>query len=141
MEEVLGEHRLQLNHWFRGRHSFGDEEEASCTGVSVYDTMVTTVGEDGRLYLYRSMQDTTPLREYHDANGSSYRCVKLLDSNQVLVGSSNDLLHCFDLRDPSERPSFALYTGEEEDKSKGSSCAVCICPMLGREEFVRIVSK
>uniref|UniRef100_A0A2M4CUP6 Putative nucleoporin nup43 n=1 Tax=Anopheles darlingi TaxID=43151 RepID=A0A2M4CUP6_ANODA len=136
MEEVLDEHRLQLSQWFQGSHTFDGEQNASCTGLSVYDSMVTTVGEDGRLYLYRSIHDTVPLREYQDANKSSYRCVKLLDSNNVLVGSSNHLLHCFDLRNGSDMPSFSLYTGEKEEELAGSSCAVCIRPMLGRDKFI-----
>lgn len=120
------EDNLQERHRFESLHkfdTFSSLNAAPCTGLSVHDTDVATVGEDGRLNIVSTV-GLKVIRSIASADSCTISCVAFLNPKEVLTGNRLGIIKCFDIRAESQKAvgSFAVSCEDE----KRSNCVTCI---------------
>ncbi|XP_041951029.1 nucleoporin Nup43 [Alosa pseudoharengus] len=96
--------------WDRAHHYPCDN--APCTGVVCNSPEVVSVGEDGRIILFRADQ-TGVLRTIENADSSTIHAVTFLRTAEVLTVNSIGQLKLWDLRQQSNEPAQILaLTGD-----------------------------
>ncbi|XP_053698410.1 nucleoporin Nup43 [Sabethes cyaneus] len=119
------EDNLQERHRFSNLHrfdTFSSMNRAPCTALSVHDTDVASVGEDGRLNILSTVGQKV-LRTVSNADSCTLSCVAFLNPKEVLTGNRLGIIKCFDIRAESDKPtaSFAISC-EEEKRSNSVTC-------------------
>ncbi|NXU51629.1 NUP43 protein, partial [Turnix velox] len=85
---------------------------AACTGVICNNTEIVTVGEDGRINLFRADQKDA-VRTIDNADSSTLHAVTFLRTTEILTVNSSGQLKIWDLRQQRNEPSQIFYlTGE-----------------------------
>ncbi|XP_065089178.1 nucleoporin Nup43-like [Ochlerotatus camptorhynchus] len=126
LDREKDENNLQERHRFSDLHkfdTFSSLNAAPCTGLSVHDTDVATVGEDGRLNVLSTVSQSV-LRSIASADSCTISCVAFLNPKEVLTGNRLGTIKCFDIRAEGQKAvgSFAVSCEDE----KRSNCVTCI---------------
>lgn len=126
LDREKDEDNLQERHRFDSLHkfdTFSSLNAAPCTGLSVHDTDVATVGEDGRLNVVSTV-GLKVLRSIASADSCTISCVAFLNPKEVLTGNRLGIIKCFDIRAEGQKAvgSFAVSCEDE----KRSNCVTCI---------------
>uniref|UniRef100_A0A4W5MWR5 Nucleoporin 43 n=1 Tax=Hucho hucho TaxID=62062 RepID=A0A4W5MWR5_9TELE len=96
--------------WDRAHHYPCDN--APCTGVVCNSPEIVTVGEDGRIMLFRADQEGV-LRTIEKADSSAIHAVTFLRTTEILTVNSIGQLKLWDFRQPGNEPSQILsLTGD-----------------------------
>lgn len=119
------EDNLQERYRFENLHrfdTFSSMNGAPCTALSVHDTDVASVGEDGRLNIFSTVGQKI-LRCVSNADSCTLSCVAFLNPKEVLTGNRLGIIKCFDIRAESDKPtgSFAISC-EDEKRSNSVTC-------------------
>ncbi|XP_058130302.1 nucleoporin Nup43 [Anopheles ziemanni] len=105
-------------------HQF-DGFKAACTGVSVYDRDIATIGEDGCLKIV-SVTVGEVLRTIKDKNTCSLCCISFVNPDTVLVSSRCGNIDCYDIRTDSDEPVLTLSTLSKTEDEDGLTDTTCI---------------
>lgn len=102
---------LSVSHqWERAHHYPCDN--APCTGVVCNSPEIVTVGEDGRIIVFRGDQETV-VRTIDNADSSTIHAVTFLRTTEILTVNSIGQLKLWDLRQQASEPSQILsLTGD-----------------------------
>uniref|UniRef100_A0A674C897 Nucleoporin 43 n=1 Tax=Salmo trutta TaxID=8032 RepID=A0A674C897_SALTR len=96
--------------WERAHHYPCDN--APCTGVVCNSPEIVTVGEDGRIMLFRADQEGVQ-RTIEKADSSAIHAVTFLRTTEILTVNSIGQLKIWDFRQPGNEPSQILsLTGD-----------------------------
>ncbi|XP_001850986.2 nucleoporin Nup43 [Culex quinquefasciatus] len=125
LDRERDEDQLQERFRFENLHrfdTFSTLNGAPCTALSVHDTDVATVGEDGRLNVLSTVGQKV-LRSISGADSCTISCVAFLNPKEVLTGNRLGIIKCFDIRAESQKPtgSFAVSC-EDEKRSNSVTC-------------------
>ncbi|XP_055585619.1 nucleoporin Nup43 [Uranotaenia lowii] len=120
------EDNLQEVHRFTNLHhfdTFSALNAAPCTGLSVHESEVASVGEDGRLNV-ASIIAQKVLRNISGADSCTINCVAFLSPREILTGNRLGIIKCFDIRNESQKPSGSFAISCEDEKK--SNCVTCL---------------
>uniref|UniRef100_A0A3Q3KKC4 Uncharacterized protein n=1 Tax=Monopterus albus TaxID=43700 RepID=A0A3Q3KKC4_MONAL len=92
-------------HWARAHHYSCDD--APCTGVVCSIPEIITVGEDGRIIVFRADQEGV-FRVIENADSSTIHAVTYLRTTEILTVNSIGQLKIWDFRQQSNSPSQIL---------------------------------
>ncbi|XP_058445492.1 nucleoporin Nup43 [Malaya genurostris] len=124
------EDNLQERHRFVNLHKFDTFEssnDAPCTALSVHETDVATVGEDGRLNIISTVGQKV-LRTISNADSCTLNCVAFLSPLEVLTGNRMGIIKCFDIRAESHKPSHSFAVSCEDEKRSNSVTCLAYHP-------------
>lgn len=98
-------HQWDRAHWYPC-------DNAPCTGLACFSPEVVSVGEDGRIIVFR-VDQATVLRTIENADSSTIHAVTFLKTAEVLTANSIGQLKHFDLRRNGNEPVQILsHTGD-----------------------------
>ncbi|NXP06318.1 NUP43 protein, partial [Thinocorus orbignyianus] len=109
-------HTLSANHRWEKAHYHVDQDTscggAACTGVICNKPEIVTVGEDGRINLFRVDQKDA-VRTIDNADSSTLHAVTFLRTTEILTVNSIGQLKIWDFRQQKNEPSqiFSLTGG------------------------------
>lgn len=107
-----------------GLHKFSSNgNSAPCTGLSVFDSDVATVGEDGVLNVV-SLNTGDIIKSFMNADSCSLTCVSFINQKEILTGNRMGIMKMFDTRTDSDRPIGSFLISCQDDKL--SNCVSCI---------------
>ncbi|NXR58640.1 NUP43 protein, partial [Rhadina sibilatrix] len=99
---------LSANHRWEKAHYHVDQDTscggAACTGVVCNNPEIVTVGEDGRINLFRADQKDA-VRTIDNADSSTLHAVTFLRTTEILTVNSIGQLKIWDLRQQRNEPS------------------------------------
>ncbi|KAJ3606609.1 hypothetical protein NHX12_026130 [Muraenolepis orangiensis] len=96
--------------WTRAHHYPCDN--APCTGIVCKSPEIVTVGEDGRINLFRADQEAV-IRTIDDADSSTIHAVTFLRTTEILTVNSIGQIKIWDFRQQSNTPAQILsQTGD-----------------------------
>ncbi|XP_069463823.1 nucleoporin Nup43 [Ambystoma mexicanum] len=93
--------------WDRAHHYLGPDNpsgSAPCTGVACNNPEIVTVGEDGRINLFRA-DNKEALRTVDNADSSTLHAVTFLRTTEILTVNSIGQLKLWDFRKQGTEPS------------------------------------
>lgn len=113
---------LRENKRFENLHKFTTGDPALCTGISIHDDSVCSIGEDGKVAVL-SFTNQKVLLELEGVDSVTQTAVKFINFKELITGNRLGTLKAFDLRSGSKGPSstFAISC-EDEKKSNGVTC-------------------
>lgn len=104
-------------------HKFASGDTSPCTGISVFDKDIATVGEDGRLNILSS-NGMNVLREIKNADSCSLTTVSFVNHKEILTGNRMGVIKLFDIRNNNNDPASTFLISCEDDRK--SNCVTCI---------------
>lgn len=113
---------LYENFRFKNLHKFKTGDPALCTGLSVFEDNICTIGEDGRVGVL-SLQSQKVLMELENVDSVTQTAVNFVNNKELLTGNRLGIMKSFDLRSGSKEPT-AIFpiSCEDEKKSNGVTC-------------------
>lgn len=118
---------LKVNSRFKNLHKFETGVPAQCTGLSVFEDAVATVGEDGRIVVV-SVNNQKTLLELEDVDAISPTAVKFITYKELLTGNRMGSMYLFDLRTGQKEPTATLMVSCEDEKKLNSVTAIANHP-------------
>uniref|UniRef100_A0AAG5DUG4 Nucleoporin Nup43 n=1 Tax=Anopheles atroparvus TaxID=41427 RepID=A0AAG5DUG4_ANOAO len=115
-------------------HSFNNGLVAACTGISVYDRNVATIGENGCLNIV-SAASASVLRTIRDNNACSMCCLSFVKPDTVLVSSRYGNIDCYDIRRDSDEPVLTLSTKSEDEEELTDTTCISYLPTQNQIVF------
>lgn len=113
---------MRENHRFKGLHKFPTGDPALCTGLSIHEDCIATVGEDGRVVIL-SMSGQKVMLELEKADSVTQTTVNFINYKELITGNRLGIMKCFDLRSGSQEPTAVLAIScEDEKKSNSVTC-------------------
>lgn len=131
------EDNLQEQYRFENLHrfdTFSSLNGAPCTAVSVHETDVASVGEDGRLNILSTVGQKV-LRSISNADSCTISSVAFLSPKEVLTGNRLGIIKCFDIRSESQKPTGSFTISCEDEKR--SNCVTCVTYHPTQKHIVR----
>lgn len=112
----LASNNLNEKRRFPDLHKFAsNNESAPCTGLSVFDTDVATVGEDGSLNVV-SLNFGETIKTFRNADSCSLTCVSFIGQKEILIGNRMGIMKMFDMRSDVDRPIGSFIISCRDDK-------------------------
>lgn len=113
---------LRENKRFSNLHKFKTGDPALCTGISIHEDSVCSIGEDGKVSVL-SFSNQKVLLELEDVDSVTQTAVKFISYKELITGNRLGTMKAFDLRSGSKEPTatFAISC-EDEKKSNGVTC-------------------
>ncbi|CAG9859285.1 unnamed protein product [Phyllotreta striolata] len=84
-------------------HQFKNGDVSPCTSVTVYDSDIVSVGEDGSINLLNA-KSSKVLRKLEGADSSSIQCVIFLKHNEILTSNLRGQMKIWDLKQQNNKP-------------------------------------
>lgn len=110
------------NFRFKNLHKFPTGDPALCTGLSIHEDCVSTIGEDGRVVIL-SMSSQKLMLELENVDSVTQTTVKFINYKELITGNRLGIMKCFDLRSGSTEPAATLVIScEDEKKSNAVTC-------------------
>lgn len=119
----LAQNNLTEKRRFDRLHKFVDGNNAPCTGLSVFDSDVATVGEDGVLNIV-SLNSGETIKSFQNADSCSLTCVSFINQKEILIGNRMGIMKMFDIRTDNDSPIGSFLISCQDDKL--SNCVSCI---------------
>lgn len=113
---------IRENFRFDNIHKFKTGDPALCTGLSLHEDSVATIGEDGKIGVL-SLNSQKVLLELEDVDSVAQTSVNFINYKELLTGNRLGIMKSFDLRSRSSEPT-AIFpiSCEDEKKSNGVTC-------------------
>lgn len=127
MNRDMERNNLKMNSRFKNLHKFDTGLAAQCTGLSVFEDSVATVGEDGRIVVL-SVNNQKILLELEDVDAISPTAVKFITYKELLTGNRMGSMYLFDLRVGKKEPTATLMVSCEDEKKLNSVTAIANHP-------------
>lgn len=110
---------LKENYRFKNIHKFKTGDPALCTGLSIHEDTVCSIGEDGRISVL-SLTNQKILTELEDVDSVTQTAVNFINFKEVLTGNRLGIMKSFDLRSGLKEPTATFpISCEDEKKSNG----------------------
>lgn len=118
----LDRNDIRENFRFGGLHKFKNNETALCTGLSVFEDSVSTIGEDGRITIL-SLVNQKIYIELENADSVTQTAVNFINYKEMLTGNRLGIIKSYDLRTGLKEPSGIFpISCEDEKKSNAVTC-------------------
>lgn len=115
-------------------HKFASNgDNAPCTGLSVSDQSVATVGEDGALNIV-SLNTGEIIKSFMNADSCSLTCVSFINQKEILTGNRMGIMKMFDTRTDDQQIGSFLISCQDD---KLSNCVSCIVFHPTQKHIVR----
>lgn len=107
---------------FQNLHKFKTGDPALCTGLSIHDDSVATIGEDGKISVV-SLSSQEIQMELEEADSVTQTAIRFINYKELITGNRMGIMKSFDLRSRQKEPTaiFAVQS-EDEKKSNGVTC-------------------
>lgn len=113
---------LRVNHHFKDLHKFRTGDPALCTGVSIHEDSLATIGEDGRVTVL-SLNSQKILMELKNVDSVTQTAVNFINYKELLTGNRLGIMKSFDLRSGAKEATTTFpISCEDEKKSNGVTC-------------------
>lgn len=113
---------LKENFRFKNLHKFKTGDPALCTGLSIYEDTICTVGEDGRITVL-SLSNQKTLTELENVDSVTQTAVNFINYKELLTGNRLGIIKSYDLRSGAKEPTATFpISCEDEKKSNGVTC-------------------
>lgn len=128
---------LKENYRFKNLHKFSTGDPALCTGISIHDDCISTIGEDGRVVIL-SITNQKIMLELEKVDSVTQTTVKFINFKELITGNRLGIMKCFDLRSRSKEPTATLVISCEDEKK--SNAVTCIANHPTQQHIVRILN-
>jgi nuclear pore complex protein Nup43 len=113
---------MKENFRFKNLHKFSAGDPALCTGLSIHEDCISTIGEDGRVVVL-SMSNQKVMLELENVDSVTQTTVKFINFKELITGNRLGIMKCIDLRSGSKEPTATLVIScEDEKKSNAVTC-------------------
>lgn len=126
---------LHENYRFKNLHKFRIGDPALCTGISIHEDSVCSIGEDGKVAVL-SMSNQKVLLELENVDSVTQTTVKFINYKELITGNRLGIMKSFDLRSGSKEPT-ATFSVSCEDEKKSNS-VTCITNHPTQQHIVSI---
>lgn len=111
---------MQQNAQSEVLHNFAASGNAApCTAVSVFESEIATVGEDGRLNIINS-SDLNKVRRSLEADSIAIIAVKYVNPHEVLTANRMGVIRMFDTRASDEEVAVTAFLTSCEDERRSN---------------------
>lgn len=113
---------LNENFRFENLHKFKTNDPALCTGLSVHEDAIATIGEDGKIAVL-SLNSQKIHMELEDVDSVTQTAVNFINYKELLTGNRLGIMKSFDLRSGLKEPvnTFPISC-EDEKRSNAVTC-------------------
>lgn len=113
---------LRQSFRFDNLHKFKTGDAALCTGLSIFEDSIATIGEDGKVAV-SSLNDQKIVTELEDVDSVTQTAVNFINYKELFTGNRLGIMKSFDLRSRAKEPSATFpISCEDEKKSNGVTC-------------------
>ncbi|XP_055325450.1 nucleoporin Nup43 [Sitodiplosis mosellana] len=113
---------ITVKHQIEQLHKYKTNTPAVCSGLSVHETNIATVGEDGSLHVLSSQGRI--VKSFQHVDSCAISSVAFVNHNEIFTGNRIGIINVFDVRNTENKPSTKLVISTEDDKR--SNCVTCI---------------
>lgn len=106
---------LRENFRFTDIHKFKTGDAALCTGISVFDENISSIGEDGRINVI-SANNKKIIVSLDDIDSVSQTAVRFINYKELITGNRLGVMNTFDLRSGSKKPTATFAVSCEDEK-------------------------
>lgn len=118
----LESNNLQQNFRFKDLHKFKINDPALCTGLSVFEDTIATIGEDGTVNLL-SLSAQKVLMKLEDVDSVTPTAVNFINYKELITGNRLGIMNSYDLRSGTKEPTAVFPVScDDEKKSNGVTC-------------------
>lgn len=115
MNRDIERNSLKVNHRFKNLHKFKTGDQALCTGLSVLEDTIATIGEDGKINVL-SFNNQKLLLEIEDIDSVTQSAVKFITYKELITGNRMGTMYLYDLRSGNKDPISTLMVSCEDEK-------------------------
>lgn len=113
---------LRENCRFENLHKFKTGDPALCTGISIHEDSVCSIGEDGRIAVL-SFSNHKVMLELEEVDSVTQTAVRFINYKELITGNRLGIMKSFDLRSGLQEPSATFpISCEDEKKSNAVTC-------------------
>lgn len=106
---------LKENRKFENIHKFKTGDLALCTGISVFDENISTIGEDGRINVISSNSQKI-ITVLEDTDSVTQTAVRFINYKELVTGNRLGIMNTFDLRSGNKKPTATFALSCEDEK-------------------------
>lgn len=106
---------LRENFRFESIHTFKNGEAAPCTGLSVFDENISSIGEDGRINVI-SASNQKVIVSLEETDSITQTAVRFINYKELITGNRLGVMNSFDLRSGSKKPTATFAVSCEDEK-------------------------
>lgn len=114
---------LHENYRFKNIHKFKTGDPALCTGLSIHEGTISTVGEDGRIAVL-SLSSQKIMTELEDVDSVTQTAVNFISYKELLTGNRLGIMKSFDLRAGLKEPTATFPISCEDEKKSNAVTAI-----------------
>ena len=126
---------LKENYRFKNLHKFKTGDPALCTGLSIHEDTICTIGEDGRITAL-SLTNQKVITELENIDSVTQTAVNFINYKELLTGNRLGIMKSFDLRSGLEEPTATFQISCEDEKKSNAVTAIGCHPT--QQHIVRI---
>ena len=123
----LNDTEIKENHKFSNLHKFATGVVAPCTGLSVYDEDVATIGEDGSINIL-SVLTQKVAHKIPEADSCSLTAVAFVSHKELISGNRFGIMKSFDLKSGSNKPTATFTLSCRDTKKTNAVTAIAYHP-------------
>lgn len=106
---------LKENNRFENIHKFKTGDAALCTGISVFDENISSIGEDGRINVI-SANSQKIITVLEDTDSVTQTAVRFVNYKELITGNRLGIMNTFDLRSGNKKPTATFAVSCEDEK-------------------------
>lgn len=118
---------LRENHRFKNVHKFKTGDPALCTGLSIHEDTVCTIGEDGKIAVL-SLSNQKLVTELENVDSVTMTAVNFINYKELLTGNRLGIMKSFDLRSGSNVATANFPISCEDEKKSNAVTAIANHP-------------
>lgn len=114
---------LRVNHHFGDIHKFKKTGDAAlCTGISVFNENISSIGEDGTINVI-SANNQKIITTLEETDSVTQTAIRFINYKELITGNRLGVMNSFDLRSGSKKPTATFAVScEDEKKSNAVTC-------------------
>jgi nuclear pore complex protein Nup43 len=106
---------LRENRRFENIHKFKNGDAALCTGISVFDENISSIGEDGRINLISATTQKI-ITSLEDTDSVTQTAIRFVNYKELITGNRMGVMNSFDLRSGNKKPTATFAVSCEDEK-------------------------
>ena len=114
---------IKVNYRFDDLHRFSTGETAACTGISIHDENIASVGEDGNVFVMNANNHKI-VHKYVNADSIAQTVVKFVSYQELLTGNRLGMLKSFDLRSGATEAGTTFMISCQDEKRANAVTAL-----------------
>ena len=100
---------------FENIHKFKTESSALCTGISVFEENVSSIGEDGKINVI-SANSQKIITQLENVSSVTQTAVRFINYKELVTGNRLGIMNTFDLRSGNKEPTATFAISCEDEK-------------------------